>query len=585
MSYTVLARRYRSETFDDVVGQEAVGKTLKNAIATGRVAHAYLFTGTRGVGKTTMARILAKALNCQSVDEPTTTPCCKCESCQAISEGEDIDVLEIDGASNTGVEHIRELRQNAIYRPARGRFKIYIIDEVHMLSTSAFNALLKTLEEPPDHVKFIFATTEPNKILPTILSRCQRFDFRNIKIDDIVGHLNKVLADEGVEAEEALVRRIARLARGSMRDGLSLLDQMMSMSPDKLTLDMLIELLGTARSEQIMALVEAIGQNDLKDALTQVDAALGEGLALEQLAGAMQEHFRDLMVLHNCGPDTELVDLPDKDIRDKMVAQAKLFDDATLVYFITVMEELRRSIKSSGSDRALLEAAVVRLTASDRFSDTRVLLEQLQQLQSGGGGATGGSGDYSRNVSVPSKRTQLVKETPRVADSSSAPSPAVDKDDEVFVGPSEISLEYLRDNWAGILQALEKQGAKGQVAYLRPSVPQAWDDGTLTIGYQEKDKGLFGALKAQPGGIGGVEKALTGLFGTALKIILTQHDSDGEEPAKSAKSKSSKSTKAPPGAKPSQKEINTAVNDPRVKSTLAILGGKVQHIERLPEKK
>ncbi|MCK4628445.1 MAG: DNA polymerase III subunit gamma/tau [Sedimentisphaerales bacterium] len=382
MSYTVLARRYRSETFDDVVGQQAVAQTLKNAIEGDRVAHAYLFNGTRGVGKTSMARILAKALNCLAFDKPTARPCCKCESCIAVNEGNDIDVIEIDGASNTGVDHIRELRQNAIYRPARGRFKIYIIDEVHMLSTGAFNALLKTLEEPPEHVKFIMATTEPNKVLPTILSRCQRFDFRNIQANDIANHLKKILTDEKMEAEDTLLRRIARLARGSMRDALSLLDQLLSMSDKKLTLELLDELLGTPRSELIIGLVEAIGQNNLSAALIQIDKALQEGLALEQLAKALQGHFRDLMILRNCPDDTELVDLSDKTVREKMTEQAKMFDDAALVYNITVMEELLRAVKTSGSGRPLFEAAVVRMTVSERFSDTKALIEQLQQLQS-----------------------------------------------------------------------------------------------------------------------------------------------------------------------------------------------------------
>ena len=237
MSYRVLARRYRSETFDEVVGQAAVTQTLKNAIKTDRVSHAYLFTGTRGVGKTTMARILAKALNCLSFDQPTVEPCNECESCLAVSQGEDIDVIEIDAASHTGVEHMRELRQNAIYRPGRARFKIYIIDEVHMLSTSAFNALLKTLEEPPEHVKFILATTEPNKILTTILSRCQRFDFRNISVSDIAGQLEHVLSSEGIEAEEAVIRRVARLANGSMRDALSLLDQLISVAGKRIEIE------------------------------------------------------------------------------------------------------------------------------------------------------------------------------------------------------------------------------------------------------------------------------------------------------------------------------------------------------------
>ena len=202
MSYTVLARRYRSTTFDEVIGQEHVAQTLKRAIESDRVAHAYLFNGTRGVGKTSMARILAKALNCRSFDAPTTTPCGKCDSCVAIARGDDIDVIEIDAASNTGVDNVRDIIENSQYRPARARFKVYIIDEVHMLSKSAFNALLKTLEEPPSHVKFILATTEPEKVLPTILSRCQRYDFRNIPTREIADHLKEISKKEKIKADD-----------------------------------------------------------------------------------------------------------------------------------------------------------------------------------------------------------------------------------------------------------------------------------------------------------------------------------------------------------------------------------------------
>ncbi|MCJ7693593.1 MAG: DNA polymerase III subunit gamma/tau, partial [Sedimentisphaerales bacterium] len=220
MAYTVLARKYRSQRFEEVVGQDPIAQTLKNAIKSDRVAHAYLFAGTRGVGKTTIARIFAKALNCQSSEGPTAEPCCKCDSCVAVNLGEDIDVMEIDGASNNGVEEVRKLRENAIYRPARSRLKIYIIDEVHMLSTSAFNALLKILEEPPNHVKFIFATTEPNKVIATIQSRCQRFDFVNINPSLIAEQLKFILKQEKIKYEEELILPLAKMANGSMRDGL-----------------------------------------------------------------------------------------------------------------------------------------------------------------------------------------------------------------------------------------------------------------------------------------------------------------------------------------------------------------------------
>src|SRR5271156_6495877 len=210
MSYTVLARKYRSSNFDELVGQEHIAKTLKRAIETGRIAHAYLFCGTRGTGKTSTARILAKCLNCLKSDKPTTHPCNKCDSCIAISRGDDIDVIEIDAASNTGVDNVRDIISNSQFRPARGRFKVYIIDEVHMLSKNAFNALLKTLEEPPDHVKFILATTEPEKVLPTILSRCQRYDFRNIPTREIAGHLKAICKTEKIEAEEDALLLVAK---------------------------------------------------------------------------------------------------------------------------------------------------------------------------------------------------------------------------------------------------------------------------------------------------------------------------------------------------------------------------------------
>ncbi len=575
MSYTVLARRYRSDSFEDVVGQEAVAQTLKNAIATDRVAHAYLFTGTRGVGKTSMARILAKAMNCLAFDKPTTTPCCKCESCLAISEGEDIDVLEIDGASNTGVEHIRELRQNAIYRPARARFKIYIIDEVHMLSVSAFNALLKTLEEPPDHVKFILATTEPNKILATILSRCQRFDFRNIQMKDIARQLQKVLQGEGVEAEEALVRRVARLANGSMRDALSLLDQILSMSDGKLSLSLLQDLLGTPRSERIIELVSAIGENDLAGALNRIDLVLQEGLALEQLAEALQNHFRDLMILRNCGAETELVELDDEAIRTKTMEQSKLFDDAALVYNITVMEELRRAIKSSGSSRALLEAAIVRLTANDRFSDTKAILEQIQNLQAADTGFQNPSGSApspQRTGSVmtgarpapaaPPGSTRTKAAEPEQNPAGSTPAPAV-------------TLEYLQNNWSKIMLELSKQGRSQFSLFLNQAQPIQWQNNQLTIEYPSQHSGNYKFLSENPNYIQQIEQALQGIFSSPVKLVLAplRETADPAHPANGH-------SPIAPGAKPSQKEIDAAISDPKVKQVQEVLGGKVKSVER-----
>ena len=376
MSYRVLARAYRSNTFDEVVGQDAIATTLKNAIRQGRVHHGYLFTGTRGVGKTSMARILAKALNCLSFDTPTPTPCRTCDSCRAIAQGEDVDVLEIDAASNTGVDNIRDLRGNAALRPARSRFRVYIIDEVHMLSTGAFNALLKTLEEPPSHVKFILATTESHKVPPTIQSRCQRFDFRAIETTAIAAHLRRLADSEKVKVDEAVLRRISRLANGSMRDALSLLDTLLSYQADELTSALLDELLPPPHDELAAAVIDRVAQQDAARALAALDRALQSGRSVERFCDNLIEHARTLMVIRVCGSDTDLVDVAEP-MRPALAKQAEAFDGATYVYMITLLEELRRNVKFSGAARALADAAVVRLAMSRQFTDLKALMERL----------------------------------------------------------------------------------------------------------------------------------------------------------------------------------------------------------------
>src|SRR5437867_7055321 len=254
--YQVLARKWRPQQFDEVVGQEHVTTTLKNAIEQNRLAHAYLFVGPRGIGKTSIARIFAKALNC--VKGPITTPCDKCDSCREIAEGRSMDVLEIDGASNRGIDEVRELRDTVRYAPARGKFKIYIIDEVHMLSTPAFNALLKTLEEPPSHVKFFFATTEPQKVLPTILSRCQRFDLRRIPAGDIVKHLKKIAKDEKVQVDDKALAAIARGAEGGLRDAEGALDQLIAFCGDEIAEKDVLSVFGLVAHDRIAALTDAL---------------------------------------------------------------------------------------------------------------------------------------------------------------------------------------------------------------------------------------------------------------------------------------------------------------------------------------
>ena len=364
--YLVLARKYRSTTFDELVGQGPIATTLVNAIKSERVAHAYLFTGTRGVGKTTMARILAKAMNCLAVDEPTPTPCGKCDACVAIGRGDDVDVVEIDGASNRGIDEIRQLRANAILSPARSRFKVYYIDEVHMLTKEAFNALLKTLEEPPGHVKFIFSTTEVEKVPATIVSRCQRFDFRDISTRLIAEHLATICKAEKVKADDDALFRIARAAAGSMRDGLSLLDQLLASGAGKVADEDVVAVLGTPSDERTIAIVRAIAEGSSAAALGELAGVLGGGVTLPVAAAALGDVFRNMMIASTCGADTELIELPDT--QRKAVAElAARFDTPALVQAVGMLQVAGRAVRTSSLARALLEAVVVRLAEAEKF--------------------------------------------------------------------------------------------------------------------------------------------------------------------------------------------------------------------------
>jgi DNA polymerase-3 subunit gamma/tau len=403
MAYTVLARKYRSQTFDDVIGQDPIARTLKNAIKTGKVAHAYLFTGTRGIGKTTMARVLAKSLNCLAVDAPTAEPCCKCDSCIAINIGDDIDVIEIDGASNNSVDEVRKLRENAIYRPARARYKIYIIDEVHMLSTSAFNALLKILEEPPSHVKFIFATTEPNKVIATIQSRCQRFDFNSISAAKIAEQLKFVLGQEKIQYEEDLILPLAKMANGSMRDALSLLDRLISTGEEPLTANLLEEFLGQPNSEKIYNLIDQIGDSNAAGTLTAIQDLISTGLSEVQIADALVDYMRDMMVIKAAPGESEILALTAE--QQKRAGQlAEKFDTAALIYSITALERLRWTLKNSDTPRALLEATLLRFALAQHFLNVDELMSQIK----GGSTTTVKKKEPPRASSETSSKSQIA---------------------------------------------------------------------------------------------------------------------------------------------------------------------------------
>jgi DNA polymerase-3 subunit gamma/tau len=374
--YIVIARRYRPQSFDELVGQEHVARALEQAIVSNRVGHAYLFTGARGTGKTSAARIFAKALNCAK--GPTATPCNECDVCRSVSTGDDVDVLEIDGASNNGVDQVRELRQNAAVRPSRTRFKIYIIDEVHMLSGSAFNALLKTLEEPPEHVKFIFATTEPQKIPITILSRCQRFDFAGISTSAIQARLAQIAESEGVEIETEALQILASRAAGSMRDSQSLLEQLLAVGQRRITKDAVNVLLGIAPAERLSGLVQYLVARDAAAALTELDATIHSGVEIGLLLDQLVGYFRDVMAAAvGCRADQLIYVLPSQ--ADEVAQVGKKLGLATILAIGQVLDHTAGRMRVSMHGRTLVEMAVVRICQLEELHDVANLIAELRE--------------------------------------------------------------------------------------------------------------------------------------------------------------------------------------------------------------
>ncbi len=379
MSYLVLARKWRPQTFAEVIGQPHVTRTLQNAVSRSRIAHAYLFCGARGVGKTSVARILAKTLNCLA--PVASVPCNQCSNCREITQGNAVDVLEIDGASNRGIDSIRDLRETVRYRPAKSPYKIYIIDEVHMLTAEAFNALLKTLEEPPEHVVFLFATTEPHKIPTTILSRCQRFDFRRIPTQDLVEHLRHIISREEVELPEGLLYALAREADGSMRDAQSLLEQILAFSGEDLTADEILDILGIVDRKSVYRVVAAVLDGDARTCLEVVADLYRRGIDTKRFCQQLCDYFRNLLVLSAGGDGVEaLLDLPEAEVQVLKGELRKTSQESLHLIFQMVLkaeEEIRRS----SLPRITLEMLLLRLTQLPRLESLEEVLAKLSFLE------------------------------------------------------------------------------------------------------------------------------------------------------------------------------------------------------------
>jgi len=496
VSYVVLARKWRPQTFDDLVGQGHVSRTLANAIAVNRVAHAFLFTGVRGVGKTTSARILAKALNCEQ--GPTASPCLACNACREIGEGSDLDVLEIDGATYNGVDKVRELQESLPYRPSRDRFKIVIVDEVHMLSQGAWNAFLKTLEEPPPHVKFIFATTEVHKVPVTILSRCQRYDFKLIGVNEIAARLRHVLDVEGVTADEEAIRIVAREAAGSMRDAMSLLDQVIAWAgADALTGEGVARVLGVAERSVLHRLSGALLDGQAAACLEVVGDLAEQGYSLTHVARDFLQHLRDL-VATKVGGDPARLELADAELAEvrALAARAEL-DDLSRLYlgFSRAFDDIARN----SEPRHALEMALVRLSRRPPLLALDELLSRLADLER----RLSAEGATRPETPVPKDRAGLDPAgPPRPALPPRAPAPEPPPAVEARVSPPARIPMPEPDSPAGPLarwrNLLDRIGEEAPLvaSVLEHGVLRTFEQGSIVVGY-ERDSFALAQVKGE----------------------------------------------------------------------------------------
>ncbi len=507
MSYLVLARKYRPQRFADLAGQEHVARTLTNAIALDRVHHAFLFTGARGIGKTSAARILAKALCCEK--GPTADPCGTCSMCQSIANGQSVDVLEIDGASNTGVDDVRTLREGVRYLPAEARKKVYIIDEVHMLSTSAFNALLKTLEEPPAHVVFIFATTEAHKIPATILSRCQRYDFKLLSTSALSAHLGQILVKEGVACEPEAVRLLAREAAGSVRDGLSLLDQVLAyVGQEKLTRERVAEVLGVADRSLLFHLASAVLDRDAASALRGLAVAVDRGTDLVQLARSFLGLWHDLEIVSLVPDAADLIDATP----DEMTLAKTLVEKAPRGLFTSLFERWARAVEDaarSQTPRLIVEMALIDLCFAEPLLPLGDLLDRLGKMEARLGGASIAPPDARGGVPRPRLATVVPAPAPAPAVASGTKAVVADRQPGEHGAPES----DIAGVWRRVCESFSHRPSIA--AALDHAEVGSWERGLVTLLFDQKFA-LDQTAKNKPE----IERVFSHITGSPTRIAL-----------------------------------------------------------------
>ena len=512
MSYQVLARRWRPQRFEEVVGQETVTKILQNAIESDRIAHAFLFAGVRGVGKTTTARILAKALNCQN--GPTPSPCGECVSCREITATNSVDVLEIDAASNTGVDNIRELRESVRYGTARDRFKIFIIDEVHMLSNAAFNALLKTLEEPPAHVKFILATTQYDKIPGTIISRCQQFDFKPIPFRLMIERLKLISREEGIEISEYSLKAVVSTAQGSMRDAQSALDQIIAFSGQQISDEDVRTLLGVVDERVVIEMVDAVLQRETRTLIEQVQDLMNSGVDPHHFCRKLIQHVRNLMVCQVTGWDQRLLNLADAE-KDAILGQAEKFSQLDLIRFYDTLNRTENELRWNSHPWVHLELTLMKLVELTRLPR---LEEVISKLESGQGLAT----------PPPSKPLQsglfqtTEQPTPGKVSPASQPQPAGETEQKEKAKPSAENQTV-----SHLLSAVQMESI-GLYSSLQHASKTTLADGKLSIVFSQ-DEAFHHQVVAKPDNQDRLSRLCAKIVGSVPEIEVLLEEPLGEQ--------------------------------------------------------
>jgi DNA polymerase-3 subunit gamma/tau len=548
MSYIVSARRWRPQSFADLVGQEHVSRTLTNAIRAGRVAHAFLFTGVRGVGKTTAARILAKALNC--AEGPTPTPCNTCVNCREITAGSAVDVLEIDGASNTGVDDVREIIENVRYQAAKSRFKVYIIDEVHMLSNSAFNALLKTLEEPPPHVKFIFATTDPHKLPATVLSRCQRYDFRRIPLRLVVERLRQIAAEEGVALSDRALFMIAREGEGSMRDAQSLLDQVLAGGAERVADEDVLAVLGVADRALVSDMVDAMLAREPARVLERLEEVYHLGYDLRRLARDLLEQVRDLAVA-KATRNALLPDLPEEE-RTRLIGQAEQVSGEDCDRVFQMLRAADEEIGRSPYPKMVIEMTLIKAATLPAVVPLAALIERLETLEGrlrapAAGSAPGGSAAKAGS-------------SPRPATSRAAAEPTEGPVDRSAVGGAGDARTFVA--WVG-----RERSTLGHHLGRCALVPQ--DNNVLEV---RAPRGFCYNYLARRDHLEELESLAARHFGRAVRVHVVAAEGASETANEDA------GPSAEERRRREARRAETALADPVVQAAVEILGGEVAEV-------